>query len=246
MRRLALTTVLLLLPLALTPSRHADGARAASQQCPAITVSCPNVVRPGEEATFTVSVDAAAADVKYTYKWEVSAGTIAGGQGMTSIKVDTTGVVVPVTATVDVGGLPASCTRSASCMTAYIEGPRCGRAFDEYGNIPFEDEQARLDNIAVELQNDPASSGYFICYGGRVGYEGEARARCERAREYISKVRGVAPERLVTVDGGFREDLSVFMWVVPPGATPPSPIPTVDASEVKIVKPKPVPKRRGR
>jgi hypothetical protein len=243
MRRLALTTALLLLPHALTPARHSAIARAA-QQCPAVVVSCPDSIRPGEEATFKVSVDAAAADVKYTYNWNVSAGTIAGGQGTPSIRVDTTGISAPVTGTVEVGGLPASCERYASCA-AVPEVFRCGRAFDEYGDIPFEDEQARLDNIAIELQNDPTASGYLICYGGRAGYEGEAQRRCERAREYISKVRGVAPERLVTVDGGFREDLAVFMWVVPPGATPPSPIPTVDRSEVKIIKPGAAHKPRG-
>lgn len=250
MRRLALTpalSLLLIFPLALSPARHAAAARTA-QKCPAVEVTCPDDVRPGEPLTYSASVDAAAADVKYTYKWTVSAGSIKSGQGTSSMVVDTTGLPDNwgLTGTVEVGGLPERCNAYASCSTAIPAFIHCGRPLDSYGDIPFEAEQARLDNFAIELQNDTSMRGYMVCYGGRVGYEGEAQRRCDRAKDYISKVRGVAPERLVTVDGGFREDLSVFMWVLPPDATPPAPIPTVDRSEVKIIKAKPVSKSRGR
>lgn len=240
MRRLALTlalAILALLPLA-TPLRHAAVARAALQQCPAVNVTCPDAVRPGEALTFTVSLDAAAADAKYTFKWDVSAGTIASGQGRPSIMVDTTGVAAPVTATVEVGGLPAACERSTSCATTLIEVPRCGRAFDEYGDITFENEQARLDNFAIALQNDPSATAFLMCYGGRVGYEGEAQRRCDRAKDYMSRTRGIGGDRILTADGGFREDLTVLMWLVPSGATLPQATPTVDPSEVTILKPK--------
>jgi hypothetical protein len=245
MRRLALTVTLALLPIASSSPCPVSVARAA-QRCPAVVVSCPDIQRPGDEATFNVSVNAAAASVKYTYKWEVSAGSIAGGQGTTSIRVDTTGVAAPVTATVEVGGLAPACANSASCAMAWFDGPRCGRALDEYGDIPFEDEKARLDNFAIELQNDPTATGYLVCYGGRVGYEGEAQSRCNRARDYISNMRGIGVDRLVTVDGGFKESLSVYLWVVPSGATPPAPRPTVDPGEVTILKRKPAHKHRSR
>ncbi|HVF42722.1 MAG TPA: hypothetical protein VM936_06920 [Pyrinomonadaceae bacterium] len=246
MRRLALTTLplLLLLPLAPTQARRAAVAHDA-QKCPAVEVTCPTDMRPGEPLTFTASVDAAAADAKYTIKWEVSAGTIASAQGRLSITVDTTGVSAPVAATVEVGGLPAACDRYASCAVT-PELFICGHPIDEYGDMAFEDEQARLDNFAIELQNDPAATGYLICYGGRVGHEGDARRRCERAKDYISRVRGIGGERILTADGGFKENLTVVLWVVPSGATPPQPAPTVDPSEVTILKRKPARKRPGR
>jgi len=246
MRRLATTTTLLLLsllPLASTPARHA--ARAA-QRCPLVEVTCPNVAGPGEEAVFTAFVDAAAADVKYTYKWEVSAGTIAGGQGTPSIKVDTTGVFAPITGTVEVGGLPASCERRVSCSTAHIDGPRCMGPLDAYGDITSEDEQARLDNFAIELQNDPTATAYILCYGGRVGYEGEAQRRCDRARDYVSNVRGIDADRIVTADGGFKENLTVVLWLVPSGATLPEATPTVNPADVTILKRKDARKPRRR
>jgi len=209
-------------------------------------LTCTDSVVSGQESIFSVSVDAAASDVKFAYKWEVSAGAVTAGQGTPSLKVDTTGAGVhSVTATVEVTGLPATCTRHASCTTGIIQLIRCERPLDFYGNIPFEDEQARLDNFAIELQNDPTSTGYIQCYGGRVGYEGEARRRCERAKEYISNVRGISADRIVTEDGGFKEDLTVAVWVVPPGAKLPEATPTVDPAEVTILKRKPARKRRG-
>jgi hypothetical protein len=114
--------------------------------------------------------------------------------------------------------------------------PSPTRGIDEYGNISFEDEKARLDNLAIELQNDPTAKGYITCYGGRVGRAGAARRRCERAKRYLSGHRHIPPAQIVLVDGGYREDLTVTLWMVPPGASPPSPSPTVDPREVRFVK----------
>jgi len=114
--------------------------------------------------------------------------------------------------------------------------PAPTRGIDEYGNIHWEDEKARLDNLAIELQSDPMAKGYITCYGGRVGRAGEARRRCARAKGYVSGYRHVPAEQIVTVDGGYREKLTVSLWVVPRGATPPQPSPTVDAAEVRFIK----------
>ena len=121
--------------------------------------------------------------------------------------------------------------------------PSPTRKLDEYGNISWGDERARLDNYAIELQNDPRVQGYIICYGGRRGRVGEAERRCRRAVSYVDHQRRIDAARTVTVDGGFREELTVELWVVPPGVTPPQPSPTVDPSDVKIIKTKP---RRSR
>ena len=45
--------------------------------------------------------------------------------------------------------------------------------------------------------------------------------------------RGVDAGRVTIVDGGFREELSFELLVVPYDAMPPSPMPTVDPDEVK-------------
>jgi hypothetical protein len=193
-------------------------------------------VPTGKSTSFRVAVSNFSRDAKLSYNWTVSAGTISSGQGTPAIIVDTTDVAgQPAEATVEVGGLPDSCARKSSCTTT-VMGVVIGDPLDHYGKIPFDDEKARLDNFSIELLNDPQAQGYLVCYGGRVGRAGEAWARCKRAKNYMVAVRGIAPSRIVTVNGGYREDLSVWLWVVPAGAKPPALLPTVDPKEVRIIK----------
>jgi hypothetical protein len=101
--------------------------------------------------------------------------------------------------------------------------------FDEYGDIRFDDEKARLDNYAIQLQNAPGSQGYIIAYGTCAG-DGlcthtsciVAEKRAERAKDYLVTTRGIDAGRIVTVDGGCRSAVDVELWVVPTGATAPS------------------------
>ena len=209
--------------------------------CPTVTVSCPDTGVVGQPVTFTANVSGGDPGVTATYNWTVTAGTISSGQGTSSITVDTTGVTGTVTATVTLGGYDRSCNPTASCTTSFPV-KAVARKVDEYGNIRFNDEKARLDNFAIELQNDPTSQGYLICYGGRRGRAGEGQARCDRAKNYLVTTRGIDASRVVTVDGGYREDLTVELWVVPSGATAPAASPTVDPSEVKAT----AAPRRGR
>jgi hypothetical protein len=210
--------------------------------CPTVSVSCPDTGTPGTPVTFTANVSGGDSAVTPTFNWTVSSGTISSGQGTSSITVDTTGVTGTITATVDVGGYDRSCSASSSCTVSFPAQP-IARKVDEYGNIKFNDEKARLDNYAIELQNDPTAQGYLVCYGGRTGRTGEAQRRCDRAKNYLVNTRGITADRIVTVDGGYREELTVELWVVPSGANPPSASPTVDPSEVKPAR---APRRRGR
>jgi len=193
--------------------------------CPTISVDCPtSAVDPGTPITFGTSTTSPT--VSLTYNWTVSAGTISSGQGTSSITVDTTGLGgQSVTATLEVGGLDPACSRTASC-TATVTAPPAGpRKFDEYGNIRFNDEKARLDNFAIQLQNEPGSQGYIIAYGSCAG---EGQARADRAKDYLVNTRGIEAGRIVTQDGGCREELAVELWIVPSGATPPAVSATVD------------------
>src|SRR6185295_14720076 len=148
--------------------------------CPAIQVSCPADVELNAPITFTAS---GPGDMTVTYTWSVSAGTISSGQGTSSITVNTDGLGgQTVTATVEVGGLDPSCSRTASCSTSVKPANPLPVKFDEYGNIKFNDEKARLDNYAIQLQNQPGSQGYIIAYGS---CEGEAQARADRAKDYL-------------------------------------------------------------
>ena len=240
----ALVALLAALTLSAAASVAQTGDREANQRgifdpprCPTITVSCPDTPSTDGSLIFTANVSGGDPNVTPTFKWTVSHGVITGGQGTFSITADISNVGNEfVTATVDVGGYERyqpHCAMSASCTNGPGYMP-VARKVDEYSDIKFNDEKARLDNYAIELQNDPAAQGYLICYGGRRSRAGEAQRRCERAMKHASThFQGIEPLRLVTVDGGYREELTVELWIVPSGATLPQATPTVDPKEVR-------------
>ncbi len=188
--------------------------------CPTVSVSCPSEVDPNQPITFTASVSGGEAGATFTYNWSVSAGTITSGQGTSTITVDTANLGgQSVTATVSIGGADPSCTgTTASCTTTVKVPPREPTKFDEYGNIRFNDEKARLDNYAIQLQQDPSSTATIIVYGSCAG---EAQQRGDRAKDYLVNTRGIEAGRITVVDGGCRADLTVQLWIVPQGSTPP-------------------------
>jgi hypothetical protein len=203
--------------------------------CPTVSVSSTDTVTSSQPITFTANVSGGA-KVAPTYSWTVSAGTISSGQGTSSISVDTTGIDgQSVTATVDVGGYGYGCRTSNSSTTSVARNVEA-RKFDEYGKVSFEDEQARLDNFAADLQNDPMATGYIITYGGRQSQPDEAQERANTAVNYLTKTRKISSERTSGVVGGYREEPTTELWIVPAGANPPMANPTVDPSEVKPAK----------
>lgn len=127
--------------------------------------------------------------------------------------------------------------------------PTRDRKFDEFGDVPCEDEWARLDGFAVALENDRRAKGYIIFYGGRrhrnpyrrnsrplLPRRGEADARAGRLKPYLVSHRGIASERVVLINGGYREDWTAELWIVPDGAAPPAAVPTVAPEEIKFRK----------
>ena len=190
--------------------------------CPSVSVSCPSDVESGQPITFTASVTGEGGP--WTYNWSVSAGTISSGQGTSTITVDTAGLSgASVTATVSLGGADPSCTgTTASCTTQIKTAPVPARKFDEYGNIRFNDEKARLDNYAITLQNEPGSAAVIIVYGSCAG---EAQQRGDRAKDYLVNTRGIEAGRITVVDAGCSEELKVQLWIVPSGSAAPTPDP---------------------
>lgn len=109
-------------------------------------------------------------------------------------------------------------------------------ALDFYGDITFEEEKARLDNFTINLLEDPRMKGYIVAYAGRRARNGEARVRAECAKNYLVNKRGIEAGRIITIDGGHREEITVQLYVVPREAPAPTPSPTVATSEVQIIK----------
>jgi hypothetical protein len=101
----------------------------------------------------------------------------------TLIALSVTAHVPPVThAAVSVIGIDSSAWAKSGPDVFWL---------DKYGNIPWEDEKARLDNFAIQLMNDPNLVGYYYVIVGKESCRGEGQARAIRAKNYMTKVRHV-------------------------------------------------------
>ena len=189
----------------------------------------------GSPVTFSTSYSGGDPNYSATYEWSISAGRISTGQGTSSIIVDTTNIGgQAVTATVEFGGLPPACLRTAS-STAFIKvpvAPVMTKKFDEYGKLKWKDEQAKLDKLGAVLMADASSSIYIIFYGGRMGKPGEAEAAAAKVIDYLTNTKFVLAERIFSGNGGYREEQTIEIFVAPFGAAPPQKTPTLDESEV--------------
>ncbi len=134
--------------------------QSSSINCPKIVVLGPaGITVQGESMTFSVELSGPQIIGNPDYKWSVSRGSIAGGQGTRSIIVDTGGAGdgVNVTATVTVQGVLPGCTNTAY-ETAPIEASiACGLPADDYEKVPWNVEKARLDNVMIQLNNNPGT-----------------------------------------------------------------------------------------
>ena len=191
--------------------------------CPAIEISCPTYVALDQPLTFTSRYTGGVpANITPVYNWTVSAGTIIEGQGTDTIKVDTKGLGgQTVRASLSMGGYTLEC--AADCAVAIPLPKRESRKFDDYLNIARNDEKARLDNFAIELQNDPTATGYVIVYPGRTSKRAEVQDQFGRVIDYLVNSRGVDKSRIRTIEGPKKDQLSKALWITPQGATPPTP-----------------------
>ena len=203
--------------------------------CPRLEISRPQrPVRDGQTVRLQV---AAPSDpqANIIYNWSISAGTVVSGQGTPNIEVDTTGAGVEktLTASLLVSGLAPDCSYAATA-TINVAGP--AKKLDEYGTVKDDEETGHLDNFVPAVT--ASEQAYIIVYAGRTNVRGQANVDLRRIRAYLVKA-GMPPERIVTLDGGYREELTHELWLVPVGAEAPRPSPTLTAKD--IVFPKPVP-----
>ena len=197
--------------------------------CPfPVNISAPNQVTEGEIITYTADV-AYSGRISLKYNWNVSPSSarIISGLGTSTLNVDSTGLGgqrIIATLTADDGSSIPTCAQSAQAVSIIAPLEKkiiVAREFDECNNCSFDDQKARLDNLAVELQNDPTTRAYILAYGGRMSPVGQVEKLMSRARDYLITQRGIDASRLAVVNGGFREEDSVELWVVPSGAAAP-------------------------
>jgi hypothetical protein len=150
--------------------------------------------------TFSANVSGGSALLAPVYNWTVNAGHIIEGQGTPTIRVDTAGIGgQTLTASLDVRAAGLSCP--ASCAVSVPVPKLECRKFDEFPRIPRNDEKARLDNFAIDLQNTPGSTAYVILYPSREARQGETEQHSNRIVDYLVSYRGIDASRIIKLMG---------------------------------------------
>ena len=122
---------------------------------------------------------------------------------------------------------------------------------DEFENVNCEAYLARMDNVTVQAANHPTASIHVVVYEGRHArrkYSGEsttewvlpeyglAKAKIRSMKKYLAS-RGANLKRISFLPVRFREHMSVEIWMVPQGASPPTPTPTLERMKYRKGKP---------
>jgi hypothetical protein len=186
------------------------------------TPGTAGVVEAGTPMKFVATVSGKTENLKLEYEWKVSAGTIISGQGTCSIVVDTTGLAggTNITAEVTVKGFPECCPNTAS-ETGSIAVKPIIEPFDYFGKLANDEVKARIQNLYVELGNNPNAQGYIINYGT----DNEISARERQIQEAVRFLK-LDANRLTIIRGGANPRGTgawSMVWIVPPGAKPPTP-----------------------
>jgi|SRR6266567_8810151 len=84
--------------------------------------------------------------------------------------------------------------------------------FDEFSGSNWESAMGRLDNFALDMRNNPHMVGVLIVCGGQGRRRGEARTWTGCLKSYLVTRRGIEPNRILMINGGYREDLTVELW----------------------------------
>jgi hypothetical protein len=222
--------------------------------CPyPVNISAPVSVNDGDLITFTSDVAySGSAALNYTWTVSPSEARIVSGAGTATITVDSTGLGsqrVSATLVVDDGSGDALCRQQAQASTEIVAKKppvvEC-KPFDQFQSVAFDDDKARLDNLAIELQGAPDTQAYIIVYAGRTSRAGQADMLGKRTTDYLVNQRGVDARRIIVINGGYRDTDFIEIWICPPGAKTPQPTPTVQPGDAQPAQERTRPRRPRR
>ncbi len=116
------------------------------------------------------------------------------------------------------------------------------RLLDEFGlRLSWEERGARLDMLFSELGiykepgKETSSTGYVLIYCGKVCRYGEVESHI-RGIELKMSAREVPRDRIKVFAAGYREQLTIELWVAPDGQLAPTPRPTLTIDKVRFTK----------
>ena len=112
------------------------------------------------------------------------------------------------------------------CFPAIDESTQRSTYFDQFALKAMDDTLARLDNYIIALQQEERWTGYMVLYRGRrVSKKRMATYRRAIMRHVIS-TRAVPVSRIKLIDGGYRRDTEIELFLLTAELSPPEPRPS--------------------
>ncbi|MEP6947007.1 MAG: hypothetical protein ABJA02_13890 [Acidobacteriota bacterium] len=188
----------------------------------------PDKIMEGDLVTFA-AINSGTAPIPLKYAWKVDNGHVTNGLGTPTITVDSTGMAGrTINAVLDVNDdvYDSKCRQVISVPTdvGSLPPPIKPYTCDEFMAKSADDDKARFDNCAIQVQNTPDAQLYIIIYPGtdklsttRNTYDKLSK----RTLDYLVKTRGVDPRSITIVKGSSAQRTTYQLWIVPPGAQPP-------------------------
>ncbi|MFL6214659.1 MAG: AMIN domain-containing protein [Blastocatellia bacterium] len=209
--------------------------------CPNITcniIASETAVVEGARVTLRAT---GTGDSNFRYAWTTTGGRLSSTTGR-EVTLDTTGIIGPITATVRLMpdrtrcGEPCpggSCSLTITTREVPVPPPPhilvpCGPIFFPFNSARINNEhKACLDEVAIEMQQDPRST--VVIDGHRDSSErvGISLTRANNARDYLVNEKGIDASRIRVrnfgdtcpfTNGDRRLNGRVEFWILPEGA----------------------------
>ena len=206
---------------------------AKEYPCPNLSVQPlnPGPVRDGQPVGFMANIMGGDPKIVPTVIWTASAGVLTQGQGSRRIAVDSTGAGSSpdrtIRADVWIGGYAPECAIQASATTKII--PPASK-FGDFGELPDKQVSENLKALANYI-SQTQDNVWVIVYAGRDSERGFSFMRAKKIKDELV-ADGIEARRIIAVDGGYMEKPLFDFWIVPFGADPPRPKPTIDRREI--------------
>ena len=107
---------------------------------------------------------------------------------------------------------------------------------DDGSGLSFEEDKPRIDLFAEQIKKNNSAIAYIIAYGGLVSYRNEAAIRLRCIRNHLVTAHRIPRSRLKLIDGGYRPEVSVRLYLVNPEDPKPTPYPIVNRQAVRMTK----------
>lgn len=134
--------------------------------------------------------------------------------------------VIIVVAIISFGFMTAAKVTCQEQLRTEPQPTRRARLFDSYAGVNSEDLMARLDSLAIQLQNDSDVHVQIIVYGPKGEGGGTGSRLLRMTIDYLVNSRGIDETRIAGNYGGRYKDPKdawTELWLAPVGTEPPAP-----------------------